>query len=409
MNVFRHSAPATALTPRARPRREGGQIIVIVAVAMIVLVAMTGLVIDGGALFAQQRAAQNGADGSATAGALVIAEHLGGATGRTNKTVYDSIDSIATLNDLGAWTAEYTDVVGEPIGVPIVDAVTAIPPTARGVLVGGTRFVDTTFSRVLGFGQMPATAEATVVAGALDGECVADEDGCALIPVTFPVQLYQCDSQGNLITPTVIGGGTPNYPIVGAESLPTAADPNGDESKLSILPLCAKSGDSAGTFGWLDLSAGMNLAQEIEGPLNDSVDLPDWFQTQTGNPNSVDDELSAYIHQPVLIPLYDQVCLEDPGDTDICPVDKNKVDPVGNNTWYYVRTLAVFVIHEVLVQGSNVDDCASPPGSPLVPVTTGTGFLGCMKGWFVNFVYAGTVDPGGEIRPGSAIGIQLIN
>ena len=221
--------------------------------------------------------------------------------------------------------------------------------------------------------------------------------------------VYQCDSGVNLISPTVIGDGTPNYPIVGEEALPTAADPNGDESKLSILPLCRASGDSSGTFGWLDLNAGMNLAQEIEGPLNDAVNLPDWFQTQTGNVNSVEDELEAYIHQPVLIPLYDQACREDPGDTDTCPADLEGVDPVGNNTWYYVRTLAVFVIHEANIQGSDIDRCKNPPGAPLVPVTNGAGFLGCLKGWFVNFVYSGTVDPGGEITPGSALGIQLIN
>jgi len=63
----------------------------------------------------------------------------------------------------------------------------------------------------------------------------------------------------------------------------------------------------------------------------------------------------------------------------------------------------------VLVQGSNTSQCAQPPGSPLVPVTNGAGFLGCLKGWFVNYVTAGPIIPGGVIIPGQTpIGIQLI-
>jgi hypothetical protein len=85
------------------------------------------------------------------------------------------------------------------------------------------------------------------------------------------------------------------------------------------------------------------------------------------------------------------------------------VDPVGNNTWYYVHTLAVFYIEHVYVQGGNVDQCASAPGSPLVPTTSGTGFLGCLKGWFVNYVTSGPILPGQPIVRGqTAIGIQLI-
>ena len=275
---------------------------------------------------------------------------------------------------------------------------------------------STTFSRIFGFDQIPATAEATVVAGPLSGECVADDDGCVLLPVTFPVQVSQCDSSGNLIQGPWIGAPPPGadpgdeyWPIVGAESLPGGTFANGDTSKMAILPLCKSSSGGSGAFGWLDLAPGMNLAQEIEGPLNMTVNLPDWFQTQPGNPNSVDDELSAYIRKTVLLPLNNGACREDPGATAICPGASTGTDPVGNNTWYYVHTLAVFYLESVHVQGSNVDDCANPPGGPVVPVTSGGGFLGCLKGWFVNYVTAGPIIPGQNTAPGTtAIGIQLI-
>ena len=40
---------------RPKPRRESGQVLVIFALALIAIVAMTGLVIDGGGTFVQRR------------------------------------------------------------------------------------------------------------------------------------------------------------------------------------------------------------------------------------------------------------------------------------------------------------------------------------------------------------------
>jgi hypothetical protein len=392
--------------------------LVIAAIALVAIVGMVGLVLDGGAVFAQQRIAQNGADGAATAGTVVIAEYMGGATGRDNQAVYDAVEASALANGLAGWTAEYTNDFGQPIGVNVTDSAGPLPTGAEGVRATGSRTVDTTFSRVLGFTQLTATAEATVVAGPLSAGCVADEDGCVLLPVTFPVQVSQCDASGNLIQGPWVGAPPPGadpgdeyWPIVGAESLPGGTYPDGDTSKMAILPLCRSASGGAGAFGWLDLdlTPGTNLAEEIEGPLNVIVNLPDWFQTQAGTPNSVDDELSAYIRTPVLLPLNNGACREDPGTSEVCPPGSAGVDPIGNNTWYYVHTLAVFFIEEVNVQGTNVDECANPPGSPAVPVTTGGGFLGCLKGWFVNYVTAGPIIPGQNVTPGTtAIGIQLI-
>jgi len=400
-------------------RGAEGQIIVLAAGAMVAIVVIVGLVIDGGALFAQQRLAQNGADAASTAGTLVIAENLGSATDiRTDQDVYVAVNAIAAKNGLAGLTAVYTDDVGQPIGVNVTDVAQPIPAGAQGVRAGGSRNVNTTFSRVIGFDQLTATAEATVVAGKASGECVLDEeDACALLPVSFPLQVSQCDPSGTLIPEYWVGTPPPGadptdlyWPIVGAESLPGGTYVNGDTSKLAILPLCKDAGGGSGAFGWLDLDPNIpNLPGEIEGPITVSVDIPDWFQTQSGTPNSVEDELSAYIHQPVLIPLYNGACRVDPGDTAICPVGQQGTDPVGNNTWYYVHTLGNFYIDQVLVQGSNVDQCKNPPGEPLVPVTTGAGFLGCLKGWFINYVTSGPIVPGQPIVRGqTSIAIQLI-
>jgi len=390
---------------------------VIFALALVTVIAMTGLLIDGSALFAQQRVAQNGADAAATAGGLVIADGLDTQTTRTNRQVYDAIEAIAATNGLLAWSAEYTNAIGTLLGQPVQANDGPIPPMARGVRVSGDRELGASFLRVIGINTLTASAAATVLAGPTSTDCVTSQDGCTLLPLTFPVKISQCDAKGELEGGTWIGAPPPDqedeeyWPIVGMESLPSTSNPNGDLSKLAILPLCKGSGTSTGAFGWLDLDPNIpNLSGEIKGPIAGPVNIPNWFQAQTGNPNSVEDELEAYIHKPVLIPLHNQACRVDPGATDVCPDSKKGVDsnPNGNNTWYYVHTLAVFYPHQILVQGKDVDACASPPGSPLVPVTNGAGFLGCIKGWFVKYVISGPINPDGSVEQG-AIGIQLIH
>ena len=125
---------------------------------------MAGLILDGGAVFAEQRVAQNGADGAATAGTVVIASNLGSPGLKNGTDVWNAIDDTANDNGLESWTAIYTDVYGAPIGQDVV-ATGAIPADARGVRVSGTRTAATSFARVLGVNSLTASADATVVAG----------------------------------------------------------------------------------------------------------------------------------------------------------------------------------------------------------------------------------------------------
>ena len=218
-------------TVNVSSRRRGaeGQIIVIFALALVAIVAMVGLVIDGGTLFAQQRVAQNGADSAATAGTLVIAENLGAATDiRKEQDVYLAVTQIATKNGLAGLAAEYTDDLGNPIGVNVTADPSAtcrsLPPLAvceRPDHAASARPLPASS----GSTSSTATAEATVVAGKASGECVLDEtDGCTLLPLTFPVQVSQCDSHGVLIPGNWIGAppptapGAPYWPIVGARA-----------------------------------------------------------------------------------------------------------------------------------------------------------------------------------------------
>jgi Flp pilus assembly protein TadG len=380
---MRLEAPPMRRVRSARPER--GQILVLFTLALVGLLAMTGLVIEGGNLFGQQRIAQNGADAAANAGTIVIAQKLAGQA-RNGQDVLDAVAASTAANGLGAVTAEYTDAFGTPLGVPIT--ADPIPAAARGVHVGGDRVVETTLVRVVGIDQLTASADAIAVAGALRSA------GRGLLPVTFPTLVSDCDGLGNFRP------GDEVWPIVDANAR--------TDTNMSIVPLCKV---SPGSVGWLDLDAGQNLAGEIVNGPSEPLDIPDWLQTQTGNTNAVEDEINDnYADSPILVPMFDGTCRVDPGDAssaDVCPEEQRGTDPTGNNTWYHVPYYTVFWLERAYIQGANVNDCASPPGSPLV--RTGTpDFLGCLKGWFVEWVYEGPIDPNREITTGTAIGIQLV-
>lgn len=60
---------------------ESGQVIVLVAILMVGLVAVVGLVTDGGLVFSQRRDLQNVADAAALAGAMQLDEGIYRASG----------------------------------------------------------------------------------------------------------------------------------------------------------------------------------------------------------------------------------------------------------------------------------------------------------------------------------------
>jgi Flp pilus assembly protein TadG len=385
------------MTGRQSRGSERGQIIVLFALALLALVAMGGLIIEAGNAFAQQRIAQNGADAAANAGTLVVAERLSG-DAKTGDDVYNAVTASAVANELANPVAVYTDNIGQPLSPTVTVALgTDVPANGRGVKVTGDKISGTTLAGLLGINSLKASAEATAIAGAASGGCPPDTR-CGLIPITVPVQISVCDGSGRLT-----GIGEPG-------DLWDIDEPPLDHADEVIVPLCST---AAGAVGWLDLQAGENLASEIETPLND-FEYPSWVQTQPGDPNSVEDELNDnYANETVLVPMFDAVCRIKPatGDTP-CPLADQGVDPVGNNTYYHIPYLGAFHLHEAIIQGANVDACNdhNPDAEPQFDTTTGPlpEFLGCMTGWFVDFILPGEVDPFTTIDENTVVAIQLI-
>lgn len=377
---------------RSTGRREGGQALAFLALSMTVVLAATAMVIDGGNAMGQQRGTQNAADAAALAGAVTIAQDMGGET-KDDDDVRTAALSAFNGNSASMGTSYYVDYSYNIVGT--VGRGGSIPSDAAGVQIAGSRTFNTFLANIAGINTMTASAQATALAGALRSVCSA-ADGCGVMPVTFSIPITTCDGTNR---PLRIGV---DWPLV---SLDTAlADSSGQY--MSIVPLCK---NGPGGVGWLDLECGGNLADQIENPCNGPYDIPVWLQSQTGNVNSVEGELDDYIGEQILVPMFDATCRDVPSSG--LPADCT--DPGnGSNLWYHIPRFARFLLDEVHVQGGNSDECNSPPGSPLVG---GNGGTSCFKGWFVRYIMQGRVGGWDECDQATVadcieplLGVQLV-
>jgi len=388
--------------PRRRTDTEPrGQILVIVAAGLIVIVAMTGLVVDGGFAWGQQRDNQNAADAASEAGAVVLAERLTGLT-RLDADVLAAVDGSVADNGVvksGAW---YTDIAGNLIdALGVVVSATAdaaevgnglIPANAAGVQAQTSKDFETFLVKVIGMRTLTTVADATAVAGFVTG-CPASGD-CAVLPVTIPLNIVTCAGNGEV-----------------EPSTPATLWPHFDVH--ITVPLCKNTPGNVGWLDWTPPAGGTSELITAIGPptTNPGIDVPSWqYVTSTGSVNSkgVEDALNYYaINQiPVLIPMFDSTCdatpVVDPitGET-VCPAGHTGGN--GQNQWYHIDRFVSFLFDNpqgAYVNGNNKPDC-----------DTGNGATSCLKGMFVRFVIGpATVGPGPGWSAGenSAVGVQLI-
>ena len=181
---------------RAGARSRDGQVLVIVAAGMFVLIAMVGLIIDGGNALGQQRRAQNAAYGIAMSGTAVIQDYLSGTgTTPTAGDVGCAVETAADAHDIDLEKAEFTNYQGTVIGlVPACGSAAVIPAGSQGVKGSSTEDFETFLMRAVGFGTMTTKANATAVVGTPSGVCPASA-GCGVLPVTFPRTIDTCDGR----------------------------------------------------------------------------------------------------------------------------------------------------------------------------------------------------------------------
>ncbi len=288
--------------PAHTQRRElnpRGQILVIVAGGIVVLILAVGMVIDTGIGFMTRRANQNMSDLASMAGTKMVADHYVKDTSIGGPDVYTAIDdSLATNGCTTAggcdWSAEYVrpDGVGSEQDLGQVSAGGPMPAGAQGVRVDVTRHPETFFMRIIGLNSITVATSATALTATVD--------------VLPPGQV-----------------------------LPIAAFPPDGGYDTGVTYQLTEGANSPGNFGWLawdgSNSAG-TLANSICTPDNPELDFPAWVPGVPGkkNSSSVRSCLDYWIDNgaTVLIPMWDQVT----GNNN------------GNNTQYRVVGLAAFVL-----------------------------------------------------------------
>lgn len=160
-----------ATPAQSRPTKgERGQILILFAGGLTLLVLLMGLVVDVGNAFVNRRDAQNDADFAAMAGGKIIKEFWVSNPALRSPDVYAAIDARMIANDcvtgVGtpcSWSAEYIDETKAPSSPVSSTASSPIPPDTIGVVVHVSRQPSTYFLGIIGQSSWQVPADATAI------------------------------------------------------------------------------------------------------------------------------------------------------------------------------------------------------------------------------------------------------
>jgi len=158
---------------RRETRGERGQVLVIFALALVAIVAMTGLVLDGGSTFVQRRDMQNAADAAAMAAGYS----------------YDTTGSTSSAATAAQSTAASNHYTTGALGVNVVVSNAAADP-GWNFTVQVSKPHGNTFTGLLGMPSWPVTTTATVLAGRPNGAVGA-------MPIIFNQDSFKVHGSGN--------------------------------------------------------------------------------------------------------------------------------------------------------------------------------------------------------------------
>jgi hypothetical protein len=149
---------------------QRGQVTVLLALAMVAALLVSGVAVDGGYGFVQWRQAQNAADLGSEAAVQALEPACFGTDTVLNQQVSAAIDDVVGTDApqaAGRWSGVYLDQSGSPLsGAPALPAGSgSVPAGACGVSVQVTPSWTPFLMQLLGFNTLSATARAGAVVG----------------------------------------------------------------------------------------------------------------------------------------------------------------------------------------------------------------------------------------------------
>ena len=356
-------------------RKQQGQALIIIAGALIGLMALVALAVDGGNAFAQRRIAQNAVDGAALAGTNQLRLYFNanlnnGCTPvppQTNcvsalspdqnagviqaiKTTLQAAGSNVSIDpsDLDAY---YVDSNGQRYGAYQVGGVNSVPFSmagsdgAAGVYVKTVARSETYFARLIGWDHVAADANGSAAMQSLAG--IAPQAAPPGGPVLWPITIYTG-------TVNVNGGPTQLFDfntIYGAGSWGKVC--LGQRSNAGGLGGCSGSDITAWLQSGFAVSADNKIAGWTEsmriqgrppgaGMFYDFMPLG-WDGTNAGSTGLWMDSETGNIGQQDCRAMQ---AAGDLGQTVFIPISDRGIDPHGTNMRYHVVNVAAFkVLH----------------------------------------------------------------
>ena len=201
---------------RSGTGEERGQILVIFALALVVMIGMVGLVLDGGGAFAQRRSEQNAADLAAIAGANAYLN--------TNGTVAQRTAAAQAAATASATSNGYTNGVN---GTVVTTPTVTLMQSGAMVSLSITAPHANSFARVLGAVSWDVSVTATALSGTAD-------TGVGAGPWTMSIEAFNANGTPKFTksNPAAFGETNGDYPVSALDLAWT--DYNGNNNVNSV-------------------------------------------------------------------------------------------------------------------------------------------------------------------------------
>ncbi len=232
------------MTGASHPRRQArGQILVRFALGIVAVVAMVGLVLDGGDTFNQRRDEQNGADLAALAGANAYLNNYMSmhSSSAATSAATDATAASATANGLSA------------SGGAIVNVAVSLLPHGASVQVDITKAHQNAFARIMGFNSWDVSVTATAETGTVDTAVGA-------APWTMNVGAFNPDGTPKYTTATAFGDQNGDYPVDATDIAWTDFNGNNNVNTREVADIISGSVVITATF-----DIGQYLGQHNQG------------------------------------------------------------------------------------------------------------------------------------------------